>query len=67
MYPALEGTNITFSCPPGLILTGPNTSTCMRNGNWEPNPQRVKCLGEITLLCSLQSQLHDICAELKGT
>ena len=64
MYPALEGTNVTFSCPPGLILTGPNTSTCMRNGEWEPTPQDVKCLGEISLLCSLRSQ---VCAEPTGT
>ena len=43
--PAVEGTNVTFSCPRGLVLTGPNTSTCMRNGEWEPNPGEVKCLG----------------------
>ena len=44
--PALEDNNIAFSCAPGLILTGPNTSLCMGNGEWEPNPAEVKCLGE---------------------
>ena len=42
----LEGTSITFTCPPGLVLTGPNSSTCMGNGEWEPNPNEVKCKGE---------------------
>ena len=42
----LEGTNIAFSCPPGLVLTGPNKSTCMGNGEWEPSPNEVECKGE---------------------
>ena len=42
----LEGTNITFICPPGLVLTGPSRSTCMGNGEWEPNPNDVECKGE---------------------
>ena len=42
--PPLEGTNITFSCPPELILTGPGTSTCMGNGEWEPDPREVACI-----------------------
>ena len=45
-YPALEGTTVTFNCLDGLVITGPNTSTCMRNGDWEPDPQNLKCLGE---------------------
>ena len=44
--PAREGTAITFSCSPGLVLTGPNTTTCMDNGQWEPDPREVKCKGE---------------------
>ena len=31
----LEGTNITFSCPPGSVLSGPNLATCAENGRWE--------------------------------
>ena len=41
----IPGDNVTFYCSPGLILTGPNTSTCMRNGEWEPDPREVKCEG----------------------
>ena len=41
----LKGTNITFSCPPGLVLSGPNTSTCMENGEWEPTSEEVECKG----------------------
>ena len=41
---AREGTTITFSCSPGMILTGPNTTICMDNGQWEPDPSQVKCL-----------------------
>ena len=43
---AVEGANVTFACPPGLVLTGPNTTTCMGNGEWEPNPMEVNCTGE---------------------
>ena len=41
----LEGTNTTFSCPPGMVLTGPTTATCMGNGEWEPDPTEVQCKG----------------------
>ena len=30
--PALEGDSIAFICPTGAILSGPNSSTCMGNG-----------------------------------
>ena len=43
--PAIEGTTITFSCPDGLILTGSNTSTCMGNGEWEPEIKGIKYKG----------------------
>ena len=43
--PALEGLNVSFSCPPGLELNGPNTTTCMENGEWEPDPFKLKCEG----------------------
>ena len=45
-YPAIEGTIITFSCPDGLILTGSNTSTCMGNGEWEPEVKGIRCKGK---------------------
>ena len=33
MEPAMERATVTFECPPQYILTGPNTTTCMENGN----------------------------------
>ena len=50
--PALEGTNVTFSCPPGFVVLGPTTSTCMENGEWEPDPRQVKCIGKLD--CDMQ-------------
>ena len=44
--PALAGTNATFSCLPGLIFRGPHRSTCIENGEWEPDPRNVECIGE---------------------
>ncbi len=47
--PAIEGTIVTFSCPNELILTGSNTSMCMRNGEWEPDPKRNRCESESSI------------------
>ena len=46
--PALEGATLSFSCPPGKILAGPNVTTCMDNGEWESRQrvEEIKCLGE---------------------
>ena len=41
--PALEGQNIIFACPPFQTLNGSNSSTCMGNGEWEPDPRDVEC------------------------
>ena len=43
---ALKGTIASFSCPSGLLLNGPKAATCMGNGEWEPDPRKVKCVGE---------------------
>ena len=43
---AVEGTTLIFDCLHGWVLTVPNTSTGMRNGEWEPDPQHLKCLGD---------------------
>ena len=40
------GDRVVLSCPPGLILTGPNTTTCMKNGEWEPDPRHATCRGK---------------------
>ena len=45
--PVLEGVNITFICPTGAIFSGPNSSTCMGNGEWEPDPRMVNCTSEL--------------------
>ena len=44
--PPIEGQFITYTCPPGFILTGPNVSVCMGNGEWEPDPGQVDCIGD---------------------
>ena len=41
----MEGTTLTLVCLPQYILIGPNTTTCMRNGKWEPDPREVECKG----------------------
>ena len=43
--PAMEGTTVTFECPPRYGLIGPNGTTCMRNGEWKPDPSEVECRG----------------------
>ena len=59
-HPAIEGTNVSFNCPPGLVLTGPSVLMCMGNGEWEPDPSQVKCNGKETLKHSYayRSKLH---------
>ena len=57
--PALVGENITFICPIGSTLNGPNSSTCMGNGEWEPDPREVECTGRLvtagaTMICMSQ-------------
>ena len=44
----MEGAAIIFKCPPQYILIGPNATTCMGNGEWEPDPRKVECRGIIT-------------------
>jgi hypothetical protein len=43
--PHMEGQLITFTCPRGFVPTGPNSSVCARNGEWEPDPREVDCIG----------------------
>ena len=44
--PAMEGTTVTFQCQcPEYVLIGPNTTTCIGNGEWEPDPREVECKG----------------------
>jgi hypothetical protein len=45
--PAVEGTTVIFHCPAGSVSNGPDSSTCMENGEWEPAPFETRCLGTI--------------------
>ena len=39
----IEGSVISFSCPPGLSLIGPNFATCTETGEWEPDLSSLVC------------------------
>ena len=43
--PALEGDSVNLTCSVGVI-TGSTTTTCMQNGEWEPDPTTVLCIPE---------------------
>ena len=45
--PATEGATITFQCPREYTLIGSNTTTCMGDGEWEPDPREVECRGTL--------------------
>ena len=47
MVSGLSYVNIGFSCPSKLVLTGPNLSMCMSNGEREPDPGEVTYKGKI--------------------
>ena len=42
--PAVEGTTVIvmFHCPTGSLSF---SSTCMKNGEWEPAPNKMNCSG----------------------
>ena len=42
--PALVGTNSTFSYLPGQAFSGSYRSTCIKNGEWEPDLTEVQCI-----------------------
>ena len=46
--PTVEGTSVSFGCNvPQLQLEGPNSTTCMESGKWEPDPSNVGCMQNI--------------------
>ena len=39
-------TSLSFRCKsPETVLAGSNSSICMENGNWEPDPRDIECKG----------------------
>ena len=58
--PALQGTTVKFSCPPGQVLKGPNMATCMEGGQWEPDPSvgQVKCIGNENIYWLMNRHLY---------
>ena len=44
--PHREGQFITYTCPTGFILDGSNSSVCTGNGEWEPDPGELDCIGD---------------------
>ena len=40
---AVNGTVVTFSCPSGLMLNGPDSVMCTHTGQWEPALSEVNC------------------------
>ena len=40
---SLEGSNVTYSCWPGLIPSERRMAQCMKDGSWIPNPNEMEC------------------------
>ena len=34
---------VNFSCPLGFVLSGPSSTMCMSNRQWQPDPSSVEC------------------------
>ena len=44
-YPALSGTAVNFTCSPGKVIVGSNSSICNISGYWNPDLTRIRCIG----------------------
>ena len=55
--PPVQGHSITYICPPGFVLTGPNASVCTGNRDWIPDPGQVDCIGDYLLLVQYTMEL----------
>ena len=47
--PAINGTSVALECIStelSLVHFGPNTTTCNSDGQWEPDPTTVECIGK---------------------
>ena len=51
--PVMEGTTVNYTCPSGLVHSGPSSSICTENGEWEPDPREVVCKGQSRLFTTI--------------
>ena len=47
----VAGDSVSFKCYSGLLLSGPNMTTCMQDGMWYPDPREVECRNTCKQLC----------------
>ena len=53
----IAGTTVSFNCSqPREVLLGSNSTTCMDNGRWEPDPSQIMCKG-----IKIQERLFTLC------
>ena len=57
----IEGNAVTFTCPPGLVLIGPNSAICTENREWEPDPSGLMCKGNNPLTLYNRFSLKFVC------
>ena len=50
VMPVMEGFNVSFSCHSEFKLSGPTSSTCMRNEEWEPDLIEVECRHKVIII-----------------
>ena len=55
---------VTLMCRPGYIINGSMETMCNDNGNWNPDPRDVKCIGKSILI---NLKLHSSSLTLIGS
>ena len=43
-----------------MHVIGPNSSTCMGNGEWEPDPREVRCIRKTSNVLSKSGDLSNM-------
>lgn len=54
-----EDSEISYSCRSGTVQTSgerARTSTCTRDGTWDPDPKDLNCIGKLPSLPSAHAQ-----------